>query len=61
MSGIISDNTDKDSGLIKTAEAGVEKLASDPGSPATGQLWYNTASGVFKGYNGSATVTITTS
>ena len=60
MSGIISNNTDKDSGLVKTGEIGVEQLASDPGSPATGQLWYNTTSGVFKGFNGSANVTIDT-
>ena len=61
MSGIVGNNTDRESGLIKPAVGEVEKRASDPGSPVAGQIWYNTTSNVFKIYNGSSTVTITTS
>ena len=39
----------------------VQSLASDPSSPLTGQIWYNTTSGVLKYYNGSAVKTVTTS
>ncbi len=60
MSGTVIDNTGTESGLVKGLAA-IKKLASDPASPTTGQMWYNTTSGLFKGYNGSATVTITTS
>ena len=37
----------------------VQSLASDPGSPLTGQLWYNTTTSVLKFYNGSSTQTVT--
>ncbi len=37
------------------------KLASDPGSPSDGQVWYNTTSKEWKGYNGSAVKTFTVS
>jgi len=39
----------------------VQSLASDPSSPLTGQIWYNTATGLLKFYNGSSTQTITVS
>jgi hypothetical protein len=39
----------------------VQSLASDPSSPLTGQLWFNTTTGVLKFYNGSSTQTITVS
>ncbi len=39
----------------------VQSLASDPSSPLTGQIWYNTTSGLLKFYNGSSTQTITVS
>lgn len=32
----------------------VHLLATDPGSPAIGQIWYNTTSNVFKIYDGTA-------
>jgi len=35
-------------------------LASDPGSPSAGQVWFNTTSNTFKGYNGAiVTFTVT--
>ena len=39
----------------------VQKLASDPAASAAteGQVWYNTASAVLKGYNGTSNVTFT--
>jgi len=38
----------------------VQNLASDPGSPLEGQVWYNSTTGVLKFYNGSTTKTVTT-
>jgi hypothetical protein len=35
--------------------------ASDPASPATGQIWFNTSSGVFKYYDGTAVQVMGTS
>lgn len=35
----------------------VENLAEDPASPQAGQVWYNTASGVYKGFDGTSVVT----
>ena len=32
----------------------ITKVASDPGSPTEGQVWYNTTSGDLKFYNGTA-------
>ena len=60
MSGIVGNNTDRESGLIKAAVGEVEKLASDPGSPVEGQIWFNTESNVFKFFDGSSTQTIST-
>src|SRR5581483_6901317 len=34
----------------------LQQLASDPGSPSTGQIWYNTTTNYAKYYNGSASV-----
>jgi len=39
----------------------VEVLGADPSNPVEGQVWYNTASGTMKGYNGSSNVTFTVS
>lgn len=36
----------------------IQVLSSDPGSPATGQIWFNSTSGLLKYYNGSAVVVI---
>lgn len=37
-----------------------QPLASDPGSPASGQIWYNTTSKVYKYYDGTAVQTFGT-
>ena len=34
----------------------IQNLASDPGSPAAGQIWYNTTSGLMKWENGSTAI-----
>ena len=60
MSGIVGNNTNRESGLVKAAVGEVEKLASDPGSPVEGQIWFNTTSNVFKYFDGSNTQTIST-
>ena len=39
----------------------VQSLASDPGSPLEGQVWYNTTTNLLKFYNGSTVKTVTTS
>ncbi len=39
----------------------IQSLASDPSNPVEGQVWYNTASAVLKGYNGTAIKTFTDS
>jgi len=39
----------------------IQVLASDPGSPLEGQVWYNTTTGSLKFYNGTATKTVTVS
>ena len=39
----------------------VQSLASDPSNPIEGQIWYNTASGALKFYDGSSTKTVTVS
>lgn len=38
--------------------ATLNPIASDPGSPATGQVWYNTTDNRLKVYNGSETITL---
>jgi|TARA_Y100000296_G_C5116160_1_gene227858 hypothetical protein len=48
MSGIVGDNFDQESGLVKSGAVGFKKVASDPGSPAVGEVWYNTTTGDFK-------------
>ena len=39
----------------------VRKLASDPVSPQEGEIWYNTTSDVYKGYQNGVVKTFTTS
>jgi hypothetical protein len=39
----------------------VQSLASDPSSPLTGQIWYNTTTNLLKFYNGSSVLTVTAS
>jgi hypothetical protein len=34
-------------------------VSADPGTPTEGQVWYNTTTHAWKGYNGSAVVTFT--
>ena len=62
MSGIISDNADVHSGLIKTPSANMEmQVVAGDGSPSEGDIWYNSVSKTFRCRNDSATITITTS
>ena len=39
----------------------VQVLSADPSNPTEGQVWYNTATGTMKGYNGTSNVTFTAS
>lgn len=48
MSGILSDNTGRASGLVKAVGGGIEKVSSDPGSPAVGDVWFNTTTNLLK-------------
>lgn len=45
-------------GQIKNLRA--EVLSSDPVSPFSGQVWFNTTDGVFKGYDGTTTISFAT-
>ena len=44
-------------GLGQIKNARIENLAVDPVTPSSGQIWYNTADGVYRGYNGTDVVT----
>jgi len=61
MSGTISNNISQSSGSVTAPAGGIQILSSDPGSPTTGQVWYNSTSNTLKYYNGSATRTVTAS
>ena len=61
MSGSTADNAGRQSGVIAAASAGIQILSSDPGSPTTGQVWFNSTTSLLKYYNGSATRTVTDS
>ena len=50
-----------DLNLNQLLNAVIQQLASDPGSPTEGQIWYNTTSNLYKGYDGSTVVTLGTS
>jgi hypothetical protein len=39
----------------------IQSLSADPANPIKGQVWYNSTSGTLKVYNGTSTLTITTS
>lgn len=48
-------DTDLDfSGVGKIVRALLNPVASDPGTPATGEIWYNTTDNRLKTYNGAA-------
>ena len=49
MSGTVSDNTDRQSGVIAEAAGGAEVRSDDPAASA-GTVWFNTTSGVLKVY-----------
>ena len=49
MSGTISDNIDKQSGVIAEPAGGVDVESSDPAA-SEGTVWFNTTSGVLKVY-----------
>ena len=59
MSGIISDNADVQSGLVKTPSANfvMQTIAGD-GSPSEGDMWFNSVTKTFRCRNNSATVTL---
>lgn len=44
-------------GLGQAKSLRVENLATDPVSPAAGQLWYNTTDGVYRGFDGTTVTT----
>lgn len=44
-------------GLGQIQNLRVENLATDPVAPASGQVWYNTTDGVYRGFDGTAVVT----
>lgn len=50
-----------DLGLNQLLNFRVQMLASDPGSPLSGQVWYNTASNRLKYYDGSTVHVLATS
>ena len=45
--------------ITNTADVIVGSGASNPASPATGTIWFNTTSGTLVGWNGTAWVTLT--
>ena len=49
MSGIVSDNIDRQSGVIAEPAGGPEVRSDDP-SASAGTVWFNTTSGVLKVY-----------
>ena len=49
MSGIVSDNIDRQSGVIAEAAGGAEIRSDDP-SASEGTVWFNTTSGTLKVY-----------
>ncbi len=44
-------------GLGQIKNARVENLAVDPVSPSAGQIWYNTADGLYRGFDGTSITT----
>jgi len=53
MSGIVSDNIDRQSGVIAEAAGGAEIRSDDP-SASAGTVWFNTTSGTLKVYRSVA-------
>jgi len=47
-------------GLGQIQNLRVENLASDPGTPSVGQVWYNTVEGAYKGWDGTTVSTFAT-
>jgi len=48
MSGKVTDNRGRSSGLVKAISAGIPVVSSDPASPTLGDVWYNTGSNTLK-------------
>jgi len=39
----------------------IQVIAGDPANPVEGQVWYNSSTNKLKGYNGTSSVTFTSS
>ena len=52
----ITVSDDLDLGKNQAKQMVIETLATDPVSPVTGQVWFNTTDSQFKGYNGTSVV-----
>ena len=50
MSGIISDNKGRSSGLIKAAAGGIPTVAGDKSPATAGDVWYNSSTGKLRAY-----------
>ena len=44
-------------GLGQIKNARIDNVNADPGSPSSGQLWFNTVDGKYRGYDGTSVVT----
>ena len=50
MSGKVSDNVGRSSGLVKAAPGGISTVAGDKSSPTVGDVWYNSSTGKLRAY-----------
>lgn len=50
MSGKVSDNVGRSSGLVKAAPGGISTIAGDKSSPTVGDVWYNSSTGKLRTY-----------
>ena len=50
MSGKVSDNVGRSSGLVKAAPGGISTVAGDKSSPTVGDVWYNSSTGKLRTY-----------
>ena len=50
MSGKVTDNVGRSSGLVKAAPGGISTVAGDKSSPTVGDVWYNSTTGKLRTY-----------